>query len=57
MLSQFTASGPTYFNCVAVSTTPDPTGTYYRYAFSTGTNFPDYPKYGWWSDALLHQHP
>ncbi|HPR07199.1 MAG TPA: hypothetical protein PLI17_11270, partial [Denitromonas sp.] len=37
---------------VAVSTTPDPTGTYYRYAFSTGSNFPDYPKYGWWSDAL-----
>ena len=52
MLSQFTASGPTYFNCVAVSTTPDPTGPYYRWAFSTGTNFPDYPKYGWWPDAL-----
>ncbi|NJN54581.1 MAG: hypothetical protein HC804_07380 [Anaerolineae bacterium] len=52
MLSQFTASGPTYFNCVAVSTTPDPTGSYYRWAFSTGTNFPDYPKYGFWSDAL-----
>ncbi|MCO5207309.1 MAG: immune inhibitor A [Anaerolineae bacterium] len=52
MLSQFTASGPTYFNCVAISTTPDPTGTYYRYAFSTGTNFPDYPKYGFWSDGL-----
>lgn len=52
MLSQFTSSGPTYFNCVAVSTTPDPTGTYYRWAFSTGSNFPDYPKYGFWSDAL-----
>ncbi len=52
MLSQFTGSGPTYFNCVAVSTTSDPTGTYYRWAFSTGNNFPDYPKYGFWSDAL-----
>ncbi len=52
MLSQFTSAGPTYYNCVAVSTTPDPTGTYYRWAFSTGSNFPDYPKYGWWSDAL-----
>jgi hypothetical protein len=52
MLSQFTSSGPTYFNCVAISTTADPTGSYYRYAFSTGVNFPDYPKYGWWSDAL-----
>jgi hypothetical protein len=51
VLTQFTASGPTYFNCVAISTGPDPTGTYYRYAFSTGTNFPDYPKYGVWSDA------
>jgi hypothetical protein len=52
MLSQFTSSGPTYFNCVAVSTTADPTGSYYRWAFSTGSNFPDYPKYGWWPDAL-----
>ena len=52
MLSQFTASGPTYFNCVAVSQTPDPTGAYYRWAFSTGANFPDYPKYGFWSDAM-----
>ena len=52
MLSQFTASGPTFFNCVAVSQTPDPTGAYYRWAFSTGANFPDYPKYGFWSDAL-----
>ena len=52
ILTQFTASGPTYYNCVAVSTTSDPTGTYYRYAFSTGSNFPDYPKYGVWSDAI-----
>jgi len=52
VLTQFTSSGPTYFNCVAVSTSPDPTGTYFRYAFSTGTNFPDYPKYGVWPDGL-----
>ena len=51
ILSQFTASGPTYFNCIAISTTADPTGTYYRYAVATGTNFPDYPKYGVWSNA------
>ena len=51
VLSQFTAAGPTYFNCIAISTTPDPTGTYFRYAISTGTNFPDYPKYGIWPDA------
>jgi hypothetical protein len=53
ILTQFTAAGPSYFNCVAVSTTADPTGTYFRYAFTTGTNFPDYPKYGVWRDALL----
>lgn len=52
ILTQFTSSGPTYYNCVAVSQTPDPTGSYYRYAFSTGSNFPDYPKYGIWPDGL-----
>ncbi len=51
LLTQFTATGPEYFNCVALSTSNDPTGTYYRWAFSTGANFPDYPKYGVWSDA------
>ena len=51
LLSQFTSAGPTFFNCIAVSTTPDPTGSYFRYAVSTGGNFPDYPKYGVWPDA------
>jgi len=51
ILTQFTAGSAPYYNCVAISTTPDPTGTYYRYAFSTGNNFPDYPKYGVWPDA------
>jgi hypothetical protein len=37
--------------CVAVSTGPDPTGSYYRYTFSTGGEFPDYPKLGVWPDA------
>ncbi len=52
ILTQFTSAGPTWYNCVAISTTADPTGSYYRYAFSTGANFPDYPKYGVWPDAL-----
>ncbi len=51
-LTQFTAAGPTFFNCVAVSQTANPTGSYYRWAFTTGTNFPDYPKHGMWSDAF-----
>ena len=52
ILTQFTAAAAPFFNCVAISTSPDPTGTYFRYAFTTGSNFPDYPKYGMWDDAL-----
>jgi hypothetical protein len=51
LLSQFTTRGPEFFNCVALSTTQDPLGTYTRYAFSTGPNFPDYPKYGTWPNG------
>lgn len=52
--AQFSLSGsPAYYQCLAVSTSPDPTGTWYQYAFSTGSVFPDYPKYGIWSDAYL----
>src|SRR6266481_3399700 len=62
LLSQFTTSGlsdPTkpFWNCVAVSTTGDPTGTYFRYAFETTSDgvfyFPDYPKYGLWRDSYI----
>ncbi|WP_117213699.1 hypothetical protein [Allorhizocola rhizosphaerae] len=52
LLTQFTASSP-YFLCVAVSQTANPTGAYWLYAFSTGTNFPDYPKFGVWSGGYL----
>ena len=42
----------TYTNwCMAVSTSSDATGTYYRYAFSSGGNLDDYPKTGIWPDA------
>jgi hypothetical protein len=53
VLTQFTTRGPNYYNCVAVSQTNDPAGSYYRYAFAAGPNFPDYPKYGDWSDSYL----
>ncbi len=60
ILSQFTTSGLSdpnkpFWNCVAVSTTGDPTGTYYRYAFETEhfQYFPDYPKYGVWTDSYV----
>ena len=42
--------GPPFYQCVAVSQTPDPTGAWHRYQFS----FPvlnDYPKFGVWPDA------
>src|SRR5713101_8755828 len=47
ILSQFTTSGLTdpskpFWNCVAVSTSGDPTGSYYRYAFQTA-NFQFFP--------------
>jgi hypothetical protein len=66
ILTQFTTSGMNadgsfngkpFYNCVAISQTGDPTGAYYRYAFitsqagSTSTFFPDYPKYGVWTDS------
>ena len=44
-------AGPNYFECVAISQTSDPTGAFFRYAISTGNNFPDYPKGGIWPDA------
>src|SRR5207244_1460597 len=48
MLTQFTTRGPTYYNWIAVSQTSDPTGAYYRYAFSARLKFPNYPKYRRW---------
>ena len=61
ILTQFTTRGlgfpdepaNPFYNCVAISQTGDPTGAYYRYAFTTGFNFPDYPKYGVWDDSYL----
>jgi len=52
VLTQFAVSGGdgNFFECVAVSTTSDATGSYNRYAFSM-PNFNDYPKVGVWSDA------
>jgi hypothetical protein len=48
VMSQFVTSAP-YAQCVAVSTTSDPMGTYNRYEFDW-PNFGDYPKMGVWTD-------
>jgi hypothetical protein len=46
-LSQFGASNKIY---IAISTTPDPTGTWYTYTY-TGSTFPDYLKFSIWWDG------
>lgn len=46
-----TPSGGPNYNCVAVSTTSDATGNYYRYAFQLSSYYPDYPKLSVWPDA------
>jgi len=51
IFTQFSVSTKPYLQCVAVSTTSDATGSYNRYSFSYGTQFPDYPKLGVWPDA------
>ena len=46
--------------CIAVSTSPDPTGSYYRYASASARQMNDYPKFGVWPDGyyrlLQHVH-
>ncbi|HWY51292.1 MAG TPA: kelch repeat-containing protein [Chthoniobacterales bacterium] len=51
MISQFAGSSNPTDECVAVSTSADATGSYYRYGFHLGTNYFDYPKIGIWPDA------
>lgn len=57
-LSQFAFSAGTtapYLQCIAVSTSNDPTGTYFRYSIAFGSvtpdGFNDYGKLGIWNDA------
>jgi hypothetical protein len=58
LLSQFafaSTSTPTH-QCFAISTSPDPLGSYYRYDFQSTPNiapnrFEDYPHIGVWPDA------
>ena len=53
LLSQFAVSqDPPYYECIAISQTPDPTGAYFLYAFEIPDDaFPDYPKLAVWPDA------
>ena len=53
VISQFALTGgPPYYQYVAVSQTSDPTGQWYRYAFTWPNNkMNDYPKLGVWPDG------
>lgn len=51
LLSQFAVTnGPPYYECIAVSASPDALGSYHRYAFKFD-KFDDYPKFSIWPDA------
>jgi hypothetical protein len=55
MLSQFALPryprGP-FYQCIAVSQTPDPLGAWYRYEFQiSNSKLNDYPKFGVWPDG------
>ena len=50
LVSQFSYSGTGLHECVAVSTSNDPTGSWHLYQFDYDS-FPDYPKIGVWPDG------
>ncbi len=52
VMSQFAVSGSPIMQCLAISKTSDPTGEWWRYAYTwPGSRFNDYPKLGVWSDG------
>ncbi|MCF8277794.1 MAG: T9SS type A sorting domain-containing protein [Flavobacteriales bacterium] len=50
LMSEFASSGNVLH--VAISTSADPLGTWYKYTYNA-TNFPDYPKYSVWNNAYI----
>jgi uncharacterized cupredoxin-like copper-binding protein len=51
MISQFALNGTDNHECIAISTTGDPTGSYYLYDFPYGELMNDYPHLGVWPDG------
>jgi len=51
VITQFAGVSVPTDECVAVSTTNDASGSYFRYAFHLGSNFFDYPHLSVWPDA------
>lgn len=50
MAAEFSICGTNDYMLVAVSTTNDPTGTWYKYSFDVA-DLPDYEKFGIWQDG------
>ena len=44
------SSSAPFYQMIAISQTPDPTGSWYRYEYEFSA-MPDYPKFGVWPDA------
>ncbi|MDE3197142.1 MAG: hypothetical protein KGN84_12405, partial [Acidobacteriota bacterium] len=51
ILTELSSLSSPYGECIAVSTSPDPAGSYYTWYFASGSNLPDYPKFGVWPTA------
>ncbi|MEO6655957.1 MAG: hypothetical protein ABIO36_07710, partial [Pyrinomonadaceae bacterium] len=51
VITQFAGTSVPTDECIAVSTTNDASGSYYRYAFHLGSNFFDYPHLAVWPDG------
>jgi hypothetical protein len=50
MMQHATPAGGPFYLCIAISTTSDATGSFYRYSLKV-SNWPDYPKLGVWADG------
>lgn len=51
LISQFALGTGDNHECIAISTTADPTGSYYLYDFAYGELMNDYPHFGVWHDG------
>ncbi len=51
LISEFAGAAVPTDECIAVSSSSDATGSYYRYDFHLGSSFFDYPHLGVWPDA------
>lgn len=45
---------PPFWTCIAISTSADATGSYYRYQYAS--SFWDYPKWGTWTDGYYQTY-